>query len=71
MKHERIRRLLDKMTAQEPFKGVRSKVKMANLCVFCDNPNLNFIDALSKREYNISGMCQTCQDNFFKEETKQ
>lgn len=56
------------MTSQEPFKNIRSKTKMAPLCVMCENPNLNFVDQLSKREYNISGMCQTCQDNFFNEQ---
>lgn len=25
----------------------------------------NFHDTLSRREYEISGMCQKCQDNFF------
>ena len=24
-----------------------------------------FHDALSAKEYNISGLCQVCQDNFF------
>lgn len=71
MKHERIRRLLDSISKKEPFKNSRSQAILANLCVFCDNPNLNFIDDLSRREYKISGMCQSCQDNFFKEEGSQ
>jgi len=25
----------------------------------------SFRDALSKKEYEISGLCQQCQDNFF------
>ena len=29
---------------------------------------LDFTDALSAKEYQISGLCQTCQDAFFKEE---
>lgn len=38
-----------------------------NLCPFCGQPVRieDFKDALSRREYEISGMCQTCQDAFF------
>ena len=69
MKTERIKRLLDNMTSQKPFQGKRSEIILASLCVFCTNPNLNFRDQLSQREYKISGMCQACQDNYFNEET--
>tara|TARA_Y100000034_G_C6900121_1_gene415999 strand:+ start:1821 stop:2072 length:252 start_codon:yes stop_codon:yes gene_type:complete len=31
----------------------------------CDQADLNFKNEVSRREYTISGMCQTCQDNFF------
>ena len=62
-----IRKLLDNYTSTEPFKNIRSTVILAKLCVTCENANLNFIDALSRREYRISGMCQSCQDQFFKE----
>lgn len=62
-----IRRLLDSYTSAGPFKNTRSAALLAQLCVMCENPNLNFVDQLSKREYNISGMCQTCQDHYFKE----
>lgn len=36
-------------------------------CPFCGkdvNPN-DFKDELSRKEYMISGICQTCQDEFF------
>ena len=38
-------------------------------CPFCKQPvDINeFRDELSIKEYNISGMCQKCQDEFFKE----
>jgi len=36
-----------------------------NNCTFCNNPNLKFRDKLSKKEYNISGACQDCQDLIF------
>tara|TARA_A100001201_G_scaffold143250_1_gene144109 strand:+ start:290 stop:532 length:243 start_codon:yes stop_codon:yes gene_type:complete len=62
-----IKRLLDNYTSSKPFKNTRSVALLAQLCVMCENPNLNFIDTLSEREYKISGMCQNCQDNYFKE----
>ncbi len=38
-------------------------------CPFCaEVVNADsFKDELSKKEFNISGMCQGCQDEFFKE----
>ena len=32
----------------------------------CGQPIEGFTDALSEKEYRISGMCQKCQDGFFK-----
>ena len=40
-------------------------------CPFCGkkiNPETEFKDDLSKKEFEISGMCQACQDNIFKED---
>lgn len=39
-----------------------------NLCPFCKiEININdFKDELSKKEFRISGLCQDCQDSFFK-----
>ena len=39
-------------------------------CPFCGKkiePGTEFKDELSKREFEISGMCQKCQDEIFKE----
>ncbi len=39
------------------------------ICPFC-NKDINvkdFTDTLSKKEYLISGLCQKCQDETFKE----
>jgi hypothetical protein len=40
----------------------------AGLCPFCSKEinNDDFTDALSKKEFELSGMCQPCQDDFFK-----
>ena len=40
------------------------KIK-SSACVSCDTTEVTFKDTLSEKEYTISGMCQTCQDNFF------
>ena len=36
-------------------------------CPFCgkDMTHASFKDAASKKEYEISGICQECQDNYF------
>lgn len=40
----------------------RRKTIEADACVTCDATDLKFKDALSVKEYRISGMCQECQD---------
>lgn len=49
--------------------GFSEQVKMVKQgkCPFCHNitePGM-FRDALSEKEYMISGLCQTCQDDVF------
>ena len=34
-------------------------------CVMCEQLATKFRDSISKREFSISGMCQTCQDKIF------
>jgi hypothetical protein len=34
-------------------------------CVKCGASELEFKDEVSKKEYGISGLCQTCQDEIF------
>ena len=46
------------------FPGRREAIE-ADLCRFCNAPAKTFRDALSRREYSQSGMCQRCQDDFF------
>ena len=43
------------------------KNRRENKCPFCgETINMdNFKDDLSRREFEISGMCQKCQDDFF------
>lgn len=49
--------------------GFKEQVEKVDNCVcpFCSN-KINFEDfkdALSKKEYGISGLCQACQDEIF------
>lgn len=36
--------------------------RIPDKCVTCNTPNLEFKDLLSRKEYFISGICQSCQD---------
>ena len=50
---------------KEVFGIDRKAIIKSNHCSFCDSPDLDFRDALSRKEYSISGICQTCQDKVF------
>jgi hypothetical protein len=41
------------------------KLKDKGLCPMCKQTIGPFRDALSKREFHISGLCQKCQDQVF------
>ena len=34
-------------------------------CFGCVEPNFSFTDEISETEYDISGLCQDCQDEVF------
>jgi len=36
-----------------------------DICVMCGEDASTFRDTLSKKEYSISGACQSCQDKIF------
>jgi hypothetical protein len=38
---------------------------IANKCSWCGNPATDFRNDLSRKEYTISGFCQSCQDSTF------
>jgi len=44
-----------------------SLAKAGNQCVCCGKSATEFRDEISKREYQISTLCQTCQDKVFVE----
>ena len=43
----------------------RSEALADSICVICGGPAVEFRNELSAREWNISGMCQKCQDETF------
>jgi hypothetical protein len=48
------------------FPGELSYI-LTSKCPFCKETvsSLGFRDEISAKEFEISGLCQTCQDNFF------
>lgn len=46
----------------------RQEAMQKRICTCCKKPILGFRDALSEKEYRISGMCQHCQDQVFTDE---
>lgn len=63
-KSNEINNLLQSMA--DTFGAVGPKAPK-NTCTWCGGPAEKFKDALSKKEFTISGFCQKCQDNVFGE----
>jgi len=49
------------------FPGTAEAIE-AKHCTLCDEPIGPFRNVISVEEYEISGMCQRCQDKFFGED---
>ena len=43
----------------------REEAEEKGICVSCRKPVTGFKDNISKQEYQISGLCQQCQDAVF------
>lgn len=43
----------------------RTTAVQNDICACCGGPATEFRDYLSRKEYTISGLCQTCQDSVF------
>jgi len=61
-KHPQLDTFLSALTGKD-----RIKMITLGLCTTCEGDALkvSFKDALSFKEYEISGMCQKCQDKVF------
>jgi hypothetical protein len=54
--------------AKASFGRERSQAARESICVMCGekiNPDKDFRDDISRKEYDISGLCQKCQDKVF------
>lgn len=58
-----------KLMIESSFPGTAAYIA-EHKCPLCkkDIVEVEFVDALSVREYEISGLCQKCQDKVFGEE---
>ena len=61
-----IKKVLDNIT-KNCFGKTKTDAEAEGVCVFCHKPiNMeDFKDDLSRKEYEISGICQKCQDDTF------
>jgi|13_taG_2_1085334.scaffolds.fasta_scaffold01965_11 hypothetical protein len=59
-KHHEIESLLTSITGKS-----RPQMVLEALCTTCDGVAKSFKDEVSEKEYQISGMCQSCQDEIF------
>tara|TARA_R110000782_G_scaffold109936_1_gene199073 strand:+ start:920 stop:1120 length:201 start_codon:yes stop_codon:yes gene_type:complete len=64
MKTKEMENVLSGFTSQM-FGTNYTECKNNNQCVICGGVADKFTDELSRKEFQISAMCQTCQDNTF------
>jgi hypothetical protein len=64
IKQEGVEVVLETL-GQMAFGHSRKDSMAKGVCVQCGKPPVQFKDAVSRREFEISGLCQTCQDLFF------
>ena len=53
-------------TARAAFKMTKSEAISRGICISCKNPP-RFKTEMGRREYSISGMCEYCWDDLFKD----
>lgn len=59
-----LKEIKDAFTKQF-FGATSEEVQAKQLCMTCQAEVTGFRDAISEKEYHISGMCQACQDEMF------
>lgn len=57
-------KMLDDLSNMVYGRSATSSIK-ADICLACGGQAVEFTDALSRREFSISGLCQKCQDDVF------
>jgi uncharacterized CHY-type Zn-finger protein len=63
-KSEKVENFLENLSWMAYGRSRKHSMESA-VCVFCGQPAKEFKNEISAREYEISGMCQLCQDAFF------
>lgn len=63
-KSPEMKKTLDAMT-KKLFGKSHTEALTTNTCLFCGREIKGFRNAVSRKEYSISGMCQVCQDKTF------
>ena len=66
MKSKEINAFLDTF-AGAAFGETRTHAISQGFCLTCGLEAVEFRDDLSEREFQLSGMCQACQDDFYGE----
>ncbi len=62
-KHPVIESILEELSSV--IGTPRSVAFSERLCVMCGGEAASFKNAISEKEYRLSGMCQKCQDSIF------
>ena len=60
-----VQKLLDFMSSNS-YEATYAIAKATKTCVMCGGAAKVFRDASAKLEYDVSALCQKCQDEFFK-----
>lgn len=62
---QKIERLIE-FFSRKSYPSEYARAKAAGVCVMCGKPVPDFRDAAAQIEYNISGLCQKCQEEYLK-----
>jgi len=60
MKDEKFNKQIKDLFGVDINESIKHKI-----CVFCGFPAVKFKDKISEKEFNATGMCQSCQDGAF------
>ena len=61
-KSDGMKKMLD-VASMGLFGKKRTSCIQEGVCVSCGKPAVEFKDDISKKEFSISGLCQSCQDS--------
>jgi hypothetical protein len=61
---EKLQRLLD-LFAAPTYEAGFVMAKASGTCIMCGGPARSFRDPWARLEYDLSALCQSCQDEYF------